>query len=289
MKTMDQKPFNTKHKTMKPMFPLKLIVTLLLTFIVPRLHFAQNYDFTLLRNSDFNFTIAAVSLFDSGSYAPVTSGYGFVLILPQGVTFTVDQVLPSGTDERVEFVPGTSVSTIDPSMADKDIFSITTENDGASINPHANAEQIPLVTITVNGNPFAGEIRLLDNNSILATGLPGVFDAYFFVDVNDSSLFPNEYNGLTGTEVHSFQALSLDDSVVSEDAIVLHPNPFSDTLYIESSLEIEGIELFDVKGKLVFEGKATRELSLGHLQQGIYMLTVETVEGKETIKVVKDR
>ena len=142
---------------------------------------------------------------------------------------------------------------------------------------------------TESGLPSSGDIILVDNDDPI---LDGTFNASFLqisyeITTGDTTIdLYNQHN--PGANQVSFETLGTPDRIV-DSTIDIYPNPFTDTLHIKSDLEIESIELFDVTGKRVFYEKATKALSLGHLQQGIYMLTVGTASGKETIKVVKDR
>ncbi|WP_422107136.1 T9SS type A sorting domain-containing protein [Winogradskyella sp.] len=181
---------------------------MLFILLLGHLGFAQNYNFDLVQNSTYNFTVSAVAQFDSGGFAPITQSYGFTLVVPDGITITVDTVLPTGTTENINLIPGDTpfVVGIDPTMADKELYLITTDTQGRTISAHANGAVIPLVTLTVNGAPTSGEIRILDNNSTLANGLGVALDTFFQVDVVDDSTvsFNNEFNVLGSTPAVSF-------------------------------------------------------------------------------------
>lgn len=255
---------------------------------------AQNYNFSLENNGNYGFTISAESLFDSATFMPITQSYGFVIVVPDGVTITIDQVLPLGTAHTVTEIQGSNVSAIDASMADKDLFLVVTDTAGRTISAHPNASVIPLVAITVNGNPTSGEIRILDNASVLASSaaINGALDAFFQVDIIDDSTtaFTNEYNMIGTNPAWSFNALSIDQSTPLENSVILYPNPARDKLNIKAyGPSIESVEIFDTNGKLVgnthYSGNA---IDIGMLDAATYMVLIKTDRGKLTKKLVKD-
>ncbi|WP_422107135.1 T9SS type A sorting domain-containing protein [Winogradskyella sp.] len=255
---------------------------------------AQNYNFTLVDNGNYSYTIAAESLFDSGGFAPVTQSYGFVLVVPDGVTITLNEVLPSGTSETVTPIPGSNVAGIDPSMSDKDLFLVTTDTAGRTISAHANAAVIPLVTLTVNGNPTSGEIRLLSNSSTLASApaINGSLDAFFQIDITDDSTvnFTNEYNMLGSTAAINFGTLSIDDAEIGPNSLVLYPNPADQEINIRSKgLMIETVEIFELNGKRVIKvDRPLGAIDVSQLESATYLVIIQTDKGNTIKKLVKE-
>lgn len=302
LKTQNTKPMISQlikfynplnNKTMTLISPLRLVMLLALSLMSLSIN-AQNYNFTLEQNSGYNYTVSAVSLFDSGSFQPVTQSYGFVLVVPDGVTITVDSALPAGTNETVTAIPGTNVTAIDPSMADKDLFQIITDTSGGSLATHGNGETIPLVTVTINGNPTSGEIRLLSNTSTLASSpaLTGALDAFFQVDVTDDSTvnFENEYNMLEGDESFSFSTLSVDTVTSPINDLSIFPNPAKDFISVNGNTEdLTLVEVFDINGKLLIRDTVNVErLDISQLQSAIYLLKLHTETSSKTIKFLKN-
>lgn len=70
----------------------------------------------------------------------------------------------------------------------------------------------------------------------------------------------------------------------------IYPNPFVNELALTSSGIILQISIFDLLGKKVvqFQPKTTSiTMQMGHLTRGIYMLQVNTSEGKYATKIIK--
>jgi hypothetical protein len=64
------------------------------------------------------------------------------------------------------------------------------------------------------------------------------------------------------------------------------PNPASETIFINSSISIEKLELYDILGKRVFETKETSEVKVNNLQKGLYLLKLYSENAVTTKKVM---
>ena len=252
---------------------------------------AQDYAFTLINNGNYSFTIAAIPNFDSGTFQPITQSYGFVIVLPDGVTITADSYLPAGTNGTATFINGADVVSYDPEMADNDLYLITTDTAGRRFPTHTSGQIIPMVTLTVNGMPTIGEIRILDNNSTLAKApaLLGSLDSFIQVDVIDNGtfLFANEFSGLTGTVFYNFGTLGVLENELTDNAVSVYPNPASEVIHISSTTELTKIELYDVLGKRVLTTNKPQEIKIDHLKSGIYLLKIYASKGQMTKKIIK--
>ena len=91
---------------------------------------------------------------------------------------------------------------------------------------------------------------------------------------------------------------SIESLQEQELSINVFPNPYSDYVNVFFNLLHQGnvqIKIFDVTGKIVFstvftnlsEGEHTKELSLGKLTSGNYVLSVETNNISEQVKITK--
>jgi len=69
----------------------------------------------------------------------------------------------------------------------------------------------------------------------------------------------------------------------------VYPNPFSQELHLNTSLQIEKLELFSMDGLLVFEQKNPPSvLNLSHLTNGLYLLQIKSGDKLFRQKVVKN-
>ena len=271
----------------------KITILLLLTISFGLSNYtvqAQKYAFTLVDNGDYSYTIAAIPDFDSAGFEPITQSYGFVIVLPDGVTVTGNSYLPTGTAGTLTPINGGDVAAFDPEMADNDLYLVTTDTAGRKFPAHAVGDVIPLVTLTVNDSPAVGEISMLDNDSTLANApeLLGALDSFVQVDVidNDIVVFANEFLGLTGTTTYDFATLGIGEAELSDGTVSLYPNPASEMIYIKSDLDILKVELYNILGKKVAEHLATTEIRIEEHASGIYLLKIHTNKGKLTKKLI---
>ncbi len=69
--------------------------------------------------------------------------------------------------------------------------------------------------------------------------------------------------------------------------ITVYPNPVTDILHIDIDTKTIEVQLHNVSGALVLKKTNCQNISIAHLPQGVYMLTVTTAQGVYTQKVVK--
>ncbi|MDQ1098267.1 MULTISPECIES: GEVED domain-containing protein [Chryseobacterium] len=102
-----------------------------------------------------------------------------------------------------------------------------------------------------------------------------------------SSFGSGETRDYTLTVVNN--ALSTQD-IRKEAQLQYYPNPVNNIFYIENSIPIKTIRVFDLSGKLLIslqpEQKKTA-LDMSALPAGIYMIQTETASGKRNVKVQK--
>ena len=258
-------------------------------FLLPNIVTAQGYSFTLIDDGNYDFTLAAVTDFDSGTFTPKTQSYGFTLLVPDGVTITFNTYSPSGTAGTPNFQEGSALVSFDANMSDKDAYLVTTDTAGANFAAHGTGETINLVSFTVDGMPTTGDLTVLDNGADLATApaLMGAFKSFIQADVIDdgSIVFDDVFVALTGTSSYNFATLGRED-VLELAKVSIYPNPTSDHLNIKTNAVITSIEMFDLLGKSVLRSSSAQRIMVNHLPAGVYMLRIITEQGKLTKKVI---
>ncbi len=107
-----------------------------------------------------------------------------------------------------------------------------------------------------------------------------------------SSFIANEsfvlagFEGTCGTQIHRMSLLDLNlNTGVSEiqplgTEVRIFPNPATDILHIQSENDIDRVEIYDIRGKLVMtvdsRRRAAEQLDVSGLPRGLYVLMVET-------------
>lgn len=74
--------------------------------------------------------------------------------------------------------------------------------------------------------------------------------------------------------------LSTSTAEIEEDFLQIYPNPVSDILFINTNQTfVDGVQLYDVQGRLVYQSQQINELPISHLTNGIYILKIgDTVQ-----------
>ena len=274
------------------------LLTLLIVVLLPVSLIAQDgYAFTLTHNGVYSFSVAALPNYDSGTYTPLTEQYGFTLVVPDGFTITVDNLLPSGSSiinagGQPQLIQGTDVSPLDPTMADKDLFVITITTNAGTLPNHIPDAQLPLVTFTVNGAPVTGDLTLLDNNSALASNsaLNGALDSFIQADITDdgTSNISNRYLGQTAMTTFSFNTLGIID--IEELGIELYPNPTQGIIHLNGNVNsITQIDIYNLAGQFIKTIRnQLKTIDISDLESAVYLLKITNDKSTFRAKIIKN-
>ncbi len=80
------------------------------------------------------------------------------------------------------------------------------------------------------------------------------------------------------------------EAPAAENNVAVYPNPFSNTITVQSNEGVEAIRLYDVSGRVVFETFSAQNLhaiQTGNLTAGVYLLDITTAQGVTQRKLVK--
>lgn len=69
---------------------------------------------------------------------------------------------------------------------------------------------------------------------------------------------------------------------------ILIQNPVKNEINIKTSLNVLETQIFDLSGKLLTQNFAKKQINVGDLSQGIYLLQINTEEGKVMKKFIKE-
>ena len=145
---------------------------------------------------------------------------------------------------------------------------------------------------------------LAENPEEGITEAGALFMFSFVADLNNSTIkqpftyaFREEddkiYLDITNNEgsVATFWTSTLSTPSFEEVAFSFYPNPVKDHLHLESpQSELQMLQIFDMSGKQVLESDLVGQeaIDVSQLKSGVYLLQVETREGKATRKLVKE-
>ena len=80
--------------------------------------------------------------------------------------------------------------------------------------------------------------------------------------------------------------LGLQAPEISKSSV--YPNPVSDVVYLRINSTAVTMQLYDLSGRLVKESQMAKELYVGDLPRGVYLLNVVEGSGRKTFKIVKE-
>ncbi|WNJ18276.1 T9SS type A sorting domain-containing protein [Pontibacter sp. G13] len=101
-----------------------------------------------------------------------------------------------------------------------------------------------------------------------------------FVMLADYVMFletPDYATAVIDDVAFTYETVSIDPREELADWVV-YPNPTSRVAYIDTEQEITEIAVFDMLGKRVMTQKNSSEVDLGHLANGVYVLSIRTVD-----------
>ncbi|MDR6762036.1 photosystem II stability/assembly factor-like uncharacterized protein [Flavobacterium sp. 2755] len=170
---------------------------------------------------------------------------------------------------------GTSWTKLSGSTIDR-VTSIT-------FNP-TNANQIYLTT--------EGQGLWISSNINSATPTFSMVDSYpfqqpervFFNPYNANELWVTSFGN--GMKVGNLSNLGTKDEVFENAYLVLHPNPTSNIVTIDSSDEIRNVKIYNLLGSLIKE-YPSNSFSVSDLSTGIYLVVAKTDKGSFTKKLIK--
>lgn len=130
--------------------------------------------------------------------------------------------------------------------------------------------------------------QILDNNYFSLSSPPSNENYLNDFDITSDNGFltiGTKSNGIWITKL-SIDALSIPS--LETQNLKLYPNPVPNILTI-SKETIEKVTITDLTGKKVFTQNNSNKIDISDLQKGIYLVTIETNDGKiETQKIIKE-
>ncbi|NND61633.1 MAG: T9SS type A sorting domain-containing protein [Flavobacteriaceae bacterium] len=214
-------------------------------------------------------------------------GLEFYMYVPSGKE-AVFELQGNANGAVVESIVGDIV--FNENNTDPGVGYITDTNLG-NVNFNFPHDQWFKVNMDFNMDPWIGDSTwgmYVDNTEVIPVGTPFT---------NSNSDYPNSLGALnfkaqnttSGYYLDAFQFVEGSILSISSErlvAIELFPNPTSGIVSILSTHEIQSIHISDISGK-TRELKVSNELDLSEYTTGIYFVTLETSEGIQTKKIIK--
>jgi len=137
------------------------------------------------------------------------------------------------------------------------------------------------------------------NFPVMAPTASGIYDSLFGTTGTYAAGTPNTTQSTTALASGSYTGylsyaelaptLGTGEILSNAKAIKLYPNPFTEVLNISDVSNVKNVLITDIAGRLVKTiSNPGKELYLGELKQGLYLVTLEMKDGsKQTIKTIK--
>ncbi len=145
-------------------------------------------------------------------------------------------------------------------------------------------------TIQNNGNE--GEVYNLYNNTPLDYSAKYNYWGSAELEEIENGIFHQNDNsslGLISFEPYLNFPVSIDELPFTEKNLLFYPNPCHNFIYFKKSETVENIKIYSIDGKLNYSfPKGTSEISLSHLDQGIYILEAKINNSIKRVKLIKE-
>lgn len=226
-----------------------------------------------------NFLVNTIALQPDGK---IIIGGNFTTI--NGITSTrVARLNADGTTDT-SFIASPTASIVDAA-----VLSLALQADGkiilgGSFTKYNSTSSNRLMRLNADGS--------LDTN--FSVGSVGANNTINIVTLDSDGkaliggLFTN-YKGLGKNRIARILTSDSTLSVMDEgkNSTMLYPNPFIDSLYLNSQKDIKTVQIFDVSGKLLQQSNK-KVLELSNLSAGVYFISIMTADNKvEMKKVIK--
>ncbi|NJX16345.1 T9SS type A sorting domain-containing protein [Tamlana crocina] len=156
----------------------------------------------------------------------------------------------------------------------------------------SNGDDIWLVELDSNGN-LVGEKTFGTGSDEFPQQVLSTSDGHFIIvsDVDeasgDNTEAPNGDSDYWLFKVNN-STLSLEENKFMQHRVSVFPNPTSGNVNIKTNQKIEGIEIFDVTGKLISTPKPINNTAnISHLPQGLYVLRIHSKNEVVNQRMVK--
>ena len=266
--------------------------------------FAQGYEFGLVQNSTYNYSLVATPDFASSGNTAI-SDIGFGILLPAG-DFEVDMatITPffgrSWTTNANATGPALMGPPFNVGDGTKDLVIFNLNNSSTTMLAHSANQVITLVTFDITNSPGSGAIELLANTDAIAVVLNPAANSFYNSNAQPGdTIFPDYFSGIysgsqmsSGTQSHNFGTLGINDIAFEDAQISIYPNPTIDRININTNKSIS-YSIYNILGQSVklageLNAGTQKSISLSHLPDGIYILKAQD-DNKNTksFKIIK--
>lgn len=274
---------------------MKQTYTLITILLLSITGFAQNYEFGIIQNTTYNFSIVAIPDIASTTTTDV-SDIGFTLMLPTGTIDVINETQFNGRTWGKNEITGAQLFAVGLGDGSRDAF-IMNLPPGATPVAHGAGEQIVLISFDVSGTPTTGLLEILPNSDPIAVGLGGSADSFYNVNLDGPggpAGTTDQFVGLAaGLESFNFSTLGIEDDTFNDLTFKAFPIPSDDMVTINnpstSNLQysVKNIIGQDMGIQGILGSNGNTEIRLGELDAAIYFIMITDGQRQKTLKIIK--
>lgn len=162
-----------------------------------------------------------------------------------------------------------------------------------------DAGEVYAVTQTIQNSTGTDAIQAVHSIAVPANALVGntrmrVKKIFGTIDDNPDLIDPCMGSSYGQAEDYTVNVvastLAVSDVVKKNTIFKAYPNPVTDVLTIDSQVKVKSINIFDIAGRSVLNSDANNtkfNVNLSRLSPGTYIVTANTENGSESVKVIK--
>jgi hypothetical protein len=144
---------------------------------------------------------------------------------------------------------------------------------------------------------WGGSVKSMDNEDAWGLSIDDNYNVYMTGYSASGNIALNPFanntvpnNSTTGNDVFIVK-LSQPGLVLASDDfqftnVLLYPNPFKDSISIQSNETIESVELYNFSGQKLQINLFNKSIDMSNLTSGVYMIKVKISSGEEIIKTI---
>lgn len=266
----------------------KKYLTTIILAIITHFVFSQGYEFGLVYNGNYNFSIIAIPDFTSAGNTDI-SDVGFTIMLPAGSNDAVNATPFNGREWSINSNPTyEALQTYGVDSGGRDLF-VFNMPPGQTIMAHTQNVPFTLTSFDVTNMPTSGTMEFLLNTDPIAIALSGALDSFYNSDIDGPGTgtgTTDYFSGLkSGMESFQFNTLAVTNTALEPTQINIYPNPTSDFVKLQTNENVNEVKLYNLLGKLVYESATNFNgiIDMRNLPIGMY-LAVITINNKKIEK-----
>ena len=103
--------------------------------------------------------------------------------------------------------------------------------------------------------------------------------------VDDLKLYNYALSQAEVTNLFTNNTLSSSDFSQNNLEVKLYPNPVNDVLNIETALEIQNVEIYNIQGQKVLSSNQ-KQINISDLASGMYMVRIQDIDNNSATKKI---